>query len=63
MFKISLDKEQIIKIVKSALIAGLGACAVYALENLAGLNFGIYQPLVVAGSSWLINVIKVALKY
>ena len=62
MFSLKLDIEQIIKILKSAAIAGLGAGVFYALEAFGKLDFGIYTPLVVAGCAWLVNTIKVYLK-
>ena len=62
MFSLKLDSEQIMKLVKSAVTAGLGAMAVYLLQGLGSLNFGIYTPLVVALCAWLVNLVKVMLK-
>jgi hypothetical protein len=62
MFSLKLDSEQIIKLLKSAVVAGLGAAAFYALEGIGKLDCGIYTPLVVALCSWLVNLLKVYLK-
>lgn len=61
-FSLKLDGEQILKLGKSAIIVALGAGAVYALEGLGRLDFGIYTPLVAAACSWLVNLAKVFFK-
>ena len=59
---LKLDGDQLLKLGKSALIAGAGAAATYGLEGISGLDFGAATPLIVALASWLINLVKVYLK-
>lgn len=46
------------KQVKSLAIAGLGAAIAVVAENVSGMNFGIYTPLVVAAASVAVNAAK-----
>jgi len=56
--RFSLNKEDIIKILKGAVIAGAGAAGVYGLEMIPSLNFGIWAPVVGAGCSVLANILR-----
>lgn len=61
-FSLKLDKEQLIKLFKSALIAGAGVGATYFLEGALKLDFGALTPVIVGILTWLINTVKVCLK-
>jgi len=54
----TLSKEDLIKILKGAGIAGAGAAAIYAIQALTGLDWGIYAPAVTALAGILVNVIR-----
>lgn len=56
--KFSLSKEDIVKILKGAVIAALGAGIIYALEALGGLNWGIWGPAVTALAAILVNIVR-----
>ena len=51
-------KLKLIKLLKGALIAGLGAGMVYTAEGLQGMDFGEWTPIVVAGFSVLVNAVR-----
>lgn len=51
----SLNKEDGKKIAKGAVIAILGAILTYASQTVSSTDFGTWTPLIVAGSSILIN--------
>lgn len=51
-------KAQLIKILKGAIIAGLGALLTYLTESLANVDFGNWTPTVVAIFSVLVNIIR-----
>ena len=51
----SLNKEDLLKIGKGALIALSGALLTYLLQVLPNVDFGVYTPMVVSVASILIN--------
>jgi len=61
--KYELNKEDMTKVGKGALIAGAGAILVYLAEVIPGIDFGVYTPIAVAifgiGANlvrkWIIN--------
>jgi len=56
--KNSFDKSTLIKVGTGALIAGGGALAVYILQALSVMDFGVSTPVITAICAILINVIK-----
>jgi hypothetical protein len=58
--KYKLNKTDLKKIGKGALIAGVGAIATYGLEIIPNVDFGEYTPVIVALISVIFNAI---LKY
>jgi len=54
----TLAKDDWIKIFKGALIAGAGAGAVYLVQAIGALDFGLYTPAVVALASILVNALR-----
>ena len=54
----SFDKATMVKIGKGILIAVGGAAVTYFAQYVSNTNFGVYTPLVVAGSAIIINAIK-----
>jgi len=53
-----LNKEDLMKIGKGAVIAGVGAALVFIAEALPSVNFGEYQPVAIVVSSVLVNVAR-----
>jgi hypothetical protein len=53
--KYQLNKADLLKIGKGALIALGGALLTYIAATLPGVNFGVYTPLVVALGGVIIN--------
>lgn len=53
--RFTLNKEDLQKIVKGAVIALSGALLTYLLQVLPNVDFGVYTPTVVAVASILIN--------
>ncbi len=58
--KYSLDKENLIKIAKGALIAGAGAAALYLLSILGALEVG--NPITASFVAWLVPVATNAIR-
>jgi len=54
----SFDKTTLIKVGKGALIAGGGALAVYILQALSIMDFGVSTPIITSLCAVLINTIK-----
>ena len=54
----SFDRATMVKIGKGFLIAVGGAAVTYFAQYISNTNFGIYTPVVVAGSAIIINAIK-----
>lgn len=54
----SLSKEDLLSIVKGALVAGSGAALIYAVQMIGALNFGIWTPAAGALSSILVNILR-----
>ena len=54
----TLGREDWLKIGKGALIAGAGAGAIYLIQVVGGLDFGIYTPAVTALAGILVNAIR-----
>ena len=52
------SKQAMLKVLKGAGIAAVGAGLTYLLEAGASLDFGEFTPLVVAGLSVLVNVVR-----
>lgn len=53
-----MTRDQLISIIKGAGIAGVGAALTVLSEWAAGMSFGVWTPLVVAGLSILANVVR-----
>jgi hypothetical protein len=53
-----LSKDDWLKIGKGALIAGAGAGAIYLVQTVGALDFGIYTPAAVALASILVNALR-----
>jgi hypothetical protein len=51
-------KLKLTKLLKGALIAGLGAGLTYMAEGLQGIDFGEWTPIVVAGFAVFVNAIR-----
>lgn len=51
----TIDKKGLIKVVKGALIAGIGAVLTYLEANIGSISFGDFTPLVVAINSVIVN--------
>jgi hypothetical protein len=56
--KYSLNKEDLIKILKGFLIAILGAIITFLADLIPQVEFGVYTAIVVAISSTLINAAR-----
>lgn len=56
--KLTVSKEDLVKVGKGALIAGAGAALTYLTSALTSLDFGEYTPLVVAGWGILVNFLR-----
>lgn len=56
--RFTLNTEDWKRIAIGALIAGAGAVLTFLAENLGNMNFGEYTPVVVAGLSILINILR-----
>lgn len=54
----AFDSVTLKKIGKGAIIAGLGAAAVYGLEAVMTMDFGEATPMIVALASILLNAVK-----
>lgn len=50
--------EKVQKILKGAMIAGLGLLATFLEEQIPGINFGAYSVYAVALNSIIVNVLK-----
>ena len=55
--KYHLVKQDLVKIIKGALIAGTGALCTFILQNVGQIDFGQWTPVVVASISILMNTI------
>lgn len=53
-----LDKIDCKKIGKGALIAVAGCLLTYITQEIGNINFGDWQPLVVAGWSVIVNIVR-----
>lgn len=56
--KKSFDKIMIKKILRGAIIAGLGAMIIYILEAIPSIDFGFLTATMVAIASILVNTVK-----
>ncbi len=56
--KLKISKNDFVKVGKGALIAGAGAVLTYLTSAITTLDFGEYTPLVVAGFSVLVNLLR-----
>lgn len=56
--KYKLNKEDGLKLLKGAGIAGAGAVVVYLLEIVPNIEFGKWTPLIVAGMGILANLTR-----
>ena len=54
----AFDSVTLKKIGRGAIIAGLGAFAVYGLEAVMTMDFGEATPMIVALASILLNAVK-----
>ena len=52
-----LIKQDLLKIAKGALIAGVGALCTFILNNVGSIDFGQYTPFVAGAISILFNAI------
>lgn len=53
-----MNREDIIKVLKGALIAGGGAALAYLTEYITGADFGEYTEIVVAGWAVVVNAAR-----
>ena len=56
--RFTFNQEKLLSIAKGACIAMLGALLTYITTFLSGQDFGEFTPLLVAGWSMLVNVLK-----
>jgi hypothetical protein len=56
--KFALNKNDVIKILKGAGIAALGAGATYLFANVAQMDFGQYTPFVAAMAAIILNLLR-----
>jgi hypothetical protein len=54
-----IQRSPKVRVIRGAVIAGLGAGVVIALQEVGKIDFGAWTPVVVAGASILINAINV----
>jgi hypothetical protein len=53
-----ITKEDVISLLKGAIIAGLGALLAYLTDGITHLNLGVYQALAVALFGVAVNFIR-----
>ena len=56
--KFTFNKQDALKILKGAGIAGLGAAATYLATEIKGIDFGQWTPFVAMGAAVLANIIR-----
>ena len=56
--KMSLNKADMVKIGKGAVLVLTAAAITYVAENAASIDFGVYTGAVVAGVSILLNALR-----
>lgn len=56
--KYSLDGQDIRKILTGAAIVATGAALTYISENIAGIDFGSYTPVIVGAWSVIANFVR-----
>ncbi|MBI3984300.1 hypothetical protein HY346_03300 [Candidatus Microgenomates bacterium] len=56
--KYAFDTVTLVKILKGAGIAGLGASLTYLAQYVGQIDFGVFAPLVVALLSVAVNAVK-----
>lgn len=55
-FKLDLDEMK--KVGKGAIIAGVGVVLVYSTEAIPGIDFGVWTPIIAAGFAVVANFVR-----
>lgn len=56
--RFTFDKTDVMKILKGALVAGIGAGVAALAQELKGIDFGEYTLYVSAGCAVLVNIVR-----
>jgi hypothetical protein len=56
--KYKLNREDLKKVGKGALIAAIGAVVTYLIDLIPSVDFGVWTPVAVAGFSILANFVR-----